>query len=58
MGKEATCTLKIGKQTFTGKALLETSEIIFRPADGSARRKIPFNAMTSVQAANGKPPRA
>jgi hypothetical protein len=54
MGNEATCTLNIGKQTTVGRALLETSEIIFRPADGSPRLKIPFNSMTSVQAANGK----
>jgi hypothetical protein len=54
MGNEVTCTLKIGKQITDGKALLETSEIIFRPADGSPRRKILFNTMTSVQTANGQ----
>ena len=54
MGNEATCTLKIGKQTSTGKALLERSEIIFRPADGGQRRKIPFNSVTSVQATHGE----
>jgi hypothetical protein len=54
MGKEATCTLKIGKQTTAGKALLETSEIIFRPASGSPRLKIPFSSMKSVKAVDGQ----
>jgi len=54
MGNQATCTLKIGKQTSTGKALLETSELIFRPADGSPRVKIPFSSMKSVKATDGQ----
>jgi len=54
MGNQATCTLKIGKQTSTGKALLETSELIFRPADGSPRVKVPFSSMKSVKATDGQ----
>ena len=54
MGNEATCTMKIGKQTSAGKALLETSELIFRPADGSLRVKIPFSSMKSVKAKDGQ----
>jgi hypothetical protein len=54
MGNQATCTLKIGKQTSTGKALLEASELIFRPADGSPRVKIPFSSMKSVKATDGQ----
>jgi len=54
MGNEATCTLQIGKQSSAGKALLETSEIIFRPADGSPRRKIPFSSIKSVKAIDGQ----
>ena len=54
MGNEATCMLKIGKQTTAGKALLETSELIFRPADGSPRVKIPFSSMKSVKAQDGQ----
>ena len=30
MGNEVTCTVRFGKQESTGKALLETSEILFR----------------------------
>lgn len=54
MGNEATCTLKIGKQASAGKALLETSELIFRPANGSPRVKIPFSSMKSVKAQDGE----
>jgi hypothetical protein len=54
MGNEATCTLKIGKQTKAGTALLESSELIFRPAGGSPRLKIPFSAMKSVKALDGR----
>jgi hypothetical protein len=54
MGNEAACTLKIGKRKSIGKALLETSEILFRPGDGSPRVKIPFAAMKSVKAMDGE----
>lgn len=54
MGNEAACTLKKGKHQSIGKALLETSEILFRPVDGGARLKIPFSAMKSVGALDGE----
>jgi hypothetical protein len=50
MGNEASCTARFGKQRSQGKALLETSELIFR---GDFRLKIPFAAMKSVAAVNG-----
>jgi len=51
MGNEATCRVRFGKQESEGKALLETSEILFR---GTFRMKIPFSAMKSVKAADGE----
>jgi hypothetical protein len=54
MGNEANCTMTIGKQKSAGSALLETSEIIFRPADGSPRFKIPFVKIKSAKFAAGK----
>jgi hypothetical protein len=54
MGNEATCTMKMRKQETSGKALLETREIIFRPADGSPRVKIPFAAIKSAKAIDGE----
>lgn len=54
MGNEAACTMRRGKQKSRGKALLETSELIFRPADDSPRIKIPFSAITSAKAVDGE----
>jgi hypothetical protein len=54
VGNEATCTVKLGKQRSSGKALLETSELIFRPADGSPRLKIPFSTIKSAKAVDGE----
>lgn len=51
MGNELNCTVKFGKQTSEGKALLETSEVIFR---GDFRLKIPFATIKSVKAADGE----
>jgi hypothetical protein len=51
MGKEATCKLRYGGKTFTGKALLETSEILFR---GHTRLKIPFGSILAVQVEDGE----
>ncbi len=51
MGNEANCTVRFGKQKSAGKALLETSEIVFR---GDFRIKIPFSAIQSVQAVDGE----
>ena len=41
MGNEARCKVRFGKQESEGKALLETSEVLFR---GDFRLKIPFPA--------------
>jgi hypothetical protein len=51
MGNEVNCVVKFGKQRSEGKALLETSELIFR---GDFRLKIPFAAMKSVEAVKGE----
>ena len=51
MGNEVKCTARIGKQQSAGKALLETSEIIFR---GDFRLKIPFAAIQPVKAVDGE----
>ncbi len=51
MGNEVTCRVRFGNQESGGKALLETSEILFR---GDFRLKIPFSMMKSVKAANGE----
>jgi hypothetical protein len=51
MGNELKCRARFGKQRSEGKALLETGEIIFR---GDFRLKIPFAAMTSVEAVRGE----
>jgi len=53
MGKEATGTAHFGNRKSTGKALLETSELLFRPNDGSPRVKIPFSAIKSAKAIDG-----
>jgi len=51
MGNEATCKVRFGKQESEGKALLETSEILFR---GAFRLKIPFSSIKSAKAVNGE----
>jgi hypothetical protein len=51
MGNELQCTVRFGKRVSRGKALLETSELIFR---GDFRLKIPFSAMKSVDAVDGE----
>lgn len=51
MGSEVLCTARFGKQSCSGKALLETSELLFR---GDFRLKIPFGQMKSVKAVNGE----
>jgi hypothetical protein len=52
VGAEAACTVTVGRKRATGKALLETDEIIFR-GDGF-RLKIPLASITNVEAADGK----
>jgi hypothetical protein len=51
MGNEVICTVEFAKQRCEGKALLETSELIFR---GNFRLRIPFAAMKSVEAVKGE----
>src|SRR5690242_35102 len=50
MGRELTCTVRIGNKTASGKALLETNEIIFR---GDPRLKIPLASLKSVSSRGG-----
>jgi len=51
MGNEAACRAQFGKQESEGKALLETSEILFR---GDFRMKIPFSTIKSAKAVDGE----
>jgi len=51
MGNEVHCKVRFGKQQSEGKALLETSEFLFR---GDFRLKIPFSTIKSVKAADGE----
>jgi hypothetical protein len=51
MGNEIKCRGRSGKQESEGKALLETSEIIFR---GDFRLKIPFATIRSAKVVNGE----
>jgi hypothetical protein len=51
VGSELKCTVRFGKETSEGKALLETSEVLFR---GEFRLKIPFASVKSVKAVDGE----
>ena len=51
MGAEIQCKVQYGSQKSEGKALLETSDILFR---GEFRLKIPFDSIQSIKAANGE----
>jgi hypothetical protein len=51
MGNEAACTLRYAGKTLSGRALLESTEIIFR---GDTRLKIPFSTITEAQSQNGE----
>jgi len=52
MGNEVNCTVTRAGRSSTGRALLETSEIIFRGED--ARLKIPFSAISALWAREGE----
>lgn len=54
MGNEANCVARFGKQKARGKALLETSELIFRSEDGALRLKFAFADIQSAAAADGE----
>jgi hypothetical protein len=51
MGNEARCTARFGKQQSEGRALLETSEILFR---GDFRLKILFSSIKSAKSVGGE----
>jgi hypothetical protein len=51
VGNELKCTVRFGKETSEGKALLETSEVLFR---GEFRLKIPFTSIKSAKAVDGE----
>lgn len=52
MGNEANCVLRTAGKKVKGKALLETSELIFRSE--ALRMKIPFPEMKSVKVVGGE----
>jgi hypothetical protein len=54
MGNEANCRVRLGSQKARGRALLETSELIFRSEDGSLRLKIVFAEVKSAKAMDGE----
>ncbi len=51
MGNELKCVVSFGEQKSEGKALLETSKILFR---GEFRLKIPFFTIKSAKAVDGE----
>jgi hypothetical protein len=51
MGSEVKCRVRFGKQESQGRALLETSEVIFR---GDFRLKISFATIQSVKVVDGE----
>jgi hypothetical protein len=51
MGNEVICRVRFGKDESEGKALLETSEVLFR---GDFRLKIPFSTIASAKAVDGE----
>ncbi len=51
MGQELKCRVEFDKQSSEGKALLESTEIIFR---GGFRLKIPFQGIETMEASGGK----
>jgi hypothetical protein len=54
LGNEANCVARFGKQKARGKALLETSELIFRSEDGAMRLKFTFAEIKLAIAADGE----
>ncbi len=52
MGQEILCTVRVGRKSADGKALLETNEIIFRSPD--LRLKIPLSQIEKLEVADGK----
>ena len=54
MGQEVVCFAELGGQREKGRALLETSEIVFRGASRQFRLKIPFAKIQSARAFDGE----
>lgn len=54
MGNEANCRVRFGSQKARGRALLETSELIFRSEDGTLRLKFSFAGLKSANAVDGE----
>jgi len=54
VGNQANCVARFGKQKARGKALLETSELIFRSEDGALRLKFAFADIKSAVASDGE----
>jgi hypothetical protein len=51
MGLEAMCAATVDGQTARGKALLETSELVFRGASGGLRARVPLAEVKAVTVA-------
>jgi hypothetical protein len=51
MGQEIKCRVEFGKEKSEGKALLESTELLFR---GGFRLRIPFQGITEMEADGGK----
>ena len=49
MGNESTCTARFGKKKLTGQALLETSELLFRPTGGRQRDRLTSRTACQTQ---------
>jgi hypothetical protein len=54
VGNETTCVVRLGNQKARGKALLESSELIFRSEDGAMRLKFTFASVKSAKAEDGE----
>ena len=54
MGQEVVCFAELGGHREKGRALLETSEIVFRGASRKFRLKIPFAKIRSARAFDGE----
>src|SRR6266699_842318 len=54
MGQEVVCFAELGGHREKGRALLETSEIVFRGASRKFRLKIPFAKIHSARAFDGE----
>lgn len=54
MGTETSCTLRRGTESWSGTALLETEEILFRYTDSAKKRlRLPFEDIDIIEAVKG-----